>query len=212
MSKNFKLLLFTGFFSISINALDMPHTNEILNNAIEATQTIQQEINEVLLVSPQAPIETFIPIDDIGNEDLNGSNIIYAPSIETETEIITVIQDENRTLIETPSPIISTPILIVESNISIPETQPIIEEKGNAAAGKNIFKYVLKTDCGINGHKFANKYSQEEWEEIAELNKFKKTLFETCPNVKNYYQDKWTVDLYKFFHEMSNDEDGIPEC
>jgi hypothetical protein len=64
----------------------------------------------------------------------------------------------------------------------------------------------------MNGHKFANKHSQEEWEEIAELNKFKETIFEGCPNARLYYQERWTVDLYKFFHEMSNDEEGIPEC
>ena len=63
----------------------------------------------------------------------------------------------------------------------------------------------------MSAFKFAEKHSQEEWIEILENNKVKETIFETCPNVENYYQDKWTDDLYQFFYEASN-EDEIPEC
>ena len=244
MSKKIKLLLFATFFSISIEAIEMTHTDEILNNAIDATQSMQKEMNQAIddtsfiqteeIISEPIietiVVETIVP-SAIVNEEVNSSTIIpVLPTPSNELNITTTTENNNTQIEAEKKEMVIPPVLIKETNISIEENtieieentieieeknetkpQPIITNKGNATAGKNIFKYVLKTDCGINGHKFASKYTQEEWEEIAELHKFKETIFETCPNARLYYQDKWTVDLYKFFHEMS-DEDGIPEC
>jgi len=230
MSQKIKLLLFATLFSIPIYAIEVNHTDEILNHAIEATQTMQVEMSEAINSSVEiieavsepiieSLIETEIMPPEPIIETIIEPQIPPTPSIvESPILIPVVIEDINETVEPTPlEEKIITEKAITETPLSTPESnttknpQPITEDKGNVVAGKNIFKYVLKTDCGITGHKFANKYSKEEWEEIAELHKFKETIFETCPNVKRYYQDKWTVDLYKFLHEMS-DEDGIPEC
>jgi len=143
--------------------------------------------------------------------DLNSTNEIINKATEAtkklKIELNYVVND-----IETNSTNVETNINIIENNTTnIPEKQEFFIEKGNPREGKNIFKYVLKEDCNMTAFKFAEKHSQEEWIEILENNKVKETIFETCPNVANYYQDRWTDDLYQFFYEASN-EDEIPEC
>jgi len=157
MSKIIQLLILLSLYSRLIYAIDLNSTNEIINNATEATKELEVELNSVV-------------------------NDIETNSINVETNITT-----------------------------IPEKQELSVEKGDSRKGKNIFKYVLKEDCNMSAFKFAEKHSQEEWIEILENNKVKETIFQTCPNVENYYQDKWTDDLYQFFYEASN-EDEIPEC
>jgi len=157
MSKIIQLLILLSLYSRLIYAIDLNSTNEIINNATEATKELEVELNSV--------------VNDI-----------------------------------------EANISIVENNITtIPKEQELSVEKGDSRKGKNIFKYVLKEDCNMTAFKFAEKHSQEEWIEILENNKVKETIFETCPNVENYYQDRWTDDLYQFFYEASN-EDEIPEC
>jgi len=138
--------------------------------------------------------------------ELNG----VVNDVKEKTEVVTdevikdtVIEDSNSTNVERVN---------IDSNISnTPKEEEISVDKGDPKKGKNIFKYVLKEDCNMSAYKFAEQYSQEEWIEILEEHKIKETIFKTCPNVKNYYQDRWTDDLYQFFYEASN-EDEIPEC
>jgi len=164
MSKIIQLLILLSLYSRLIYAIDLNSTNEIINNATEATKKLETELNLV-----------------VNDREANSTNV-------------------------------ETNVTIVENNItSIPEKQELSVEKGDSRKGKNIFKYVLKEDCNMSAFKFAEKHSQEEWIEILENNKVKETIFQTCPNVENYYQDKWTDDLYQFFYEASN-EDEIPEC
>ena len=148
--------------------------------------------------------------------DLNNTEQILEHAIEVTQPLGVEINEAIKTIVTTSIP--RSQISMDENNLtkiennSTKKIEIVSEEKGDFNSGKNIFKYVLKDDCNMTGHKFSTQYTQEEWEEIAELNTIKDTIFESCPNVKNYYQDKWTIDLYNFFHEMSNDEDGIPEC
>lgn len=221
MPKKIQLLILPTLLSTFIYAIDLNNTDEILNNAIEAVQTMQVEMNQIvsspvenIITEPTIVLETeIIAPPTIIIEELNTTSPIPFPITQENT----TLTDEHSRILTAPTSIEEDTIIEEKSNSSINEgnttiPEPMSEEKGDLKTGKNIFKYVLKTDCNMNGHKFANKYSQEEWEEIAELNKFKETIFEACPNARLYYQDKWTVDLYKFFHEMSNDEEGIPEC
>jgi hypothetical protein len=209
MPKKIQLLILPALLSTFIYAIDLNNTDEILKSAEEAIQTMQVEMNQVV----SSPITEIIASIPIIIEELHTTSPTLPPIDEGN---ITILTDEHSHILTASIPIEKDSLITEESNHSIKEEnttpEPINEEKGDLTAGKNIFKYLLKADCHMNGHKFSNKYSQEEWEEIAELNKFKETLFEECPNARLYYQERWTVDLYKFFHEMSNDEEGIPEC
>jgi len=231
MSKNFKLLLLPTLLSTIIYATNGDGIDEIINNATDATETISTEIAEVIIDTPATIVETTIET----TETLIPPQI-EAPIIENTPPIVetvtTLSNETNQTIIEETLPTLvelnvtentppdtpkieEIPVATESNQTTTPkvkeENQEFSTEKGNPLKGKNIYKYVLKEDCNMTGYKFAEKFSQEEWEEILESNQFKKTLFETCPNVQNYYQDKWSDDLYQFFYEAS-DEDEIPEC
>ena len=205
MSKVVHTLILSSFFSISLYALDINSTNEIFKQATEATKELSVELEPIINESIESVIdENNITITEVKVENIEiNKNIKDNPKpieieIETNsTKEITV--DKNNT----------------EENITIEKIEKVVEkdvvEKGDPRKGKNIFKYVLKDDCNMTAYKFAEKHTQEEWLELLEENKIKETIIKTCPNVKNYYQDKWTDDLYQFFYEASN-EDEIPEC
>jgi len=181
MSKIIQLLILSSLYSTFIYALDLNSTNEIIKQASEATNDLADEVSLVL--------------NDYKEE--SEDNISKDISL-TESNITVISIEENIANLE-----------VNETNIL--EKEELTVDKGDPRKGKNIFKYVLKEDCNMTAFKFAEQYSQEEWIEILEEHKIKETIFKTCPNVKNYYQDKWTDDLYQFFYEASN-EDEIPEC
>ena len=199
MSKIIQLFLLSSLCSTLTYAIDLNSTNEIINKATEAISELEVEL-------------------DLAINEVEENVSIVAPLniVKEDTSLI----EENSTVLETvasiPSDIIETNVelntTIRENNISLSvEKDEISVEKGNPKQGKNIFKYVLKEDCNMSAFQFAEKHSQEEWIEILEEDKVKETIFESCPNVKNYYQERWTDDLYQFFYEASN-EDEIPEC
>jgi len=208
MSKIIQLLILSSLYSTLIYAIDLNSTNEIINKATEATKELEVELNSVVNdIEEKIEVSTeelITPKETIIREG-NSTNIEIL-----NTESIEIIDDNSSVLIQSVN--LETNISSMENNISnTPEEQELSVEKGDSRKGKNIFKYVLKEDCNMSAFKFAEKHSQEEWIEILENNKVKETIFETCPNVENYYQDKWTDDLYQFFYEASN-EDEIPEC
>ena len=183
MSKIIQLLLLSSICTTLIYALDINSTNEIINNATEATKKIEVELNSVVNDIKVATEEVIKPKEIV---EENSSLLTESVNLETNQSYI-------------------------ESNISnSPEEQELSVEKGDPRKGKNIFKYVLKEDCNMTAFQFAEKYSQEEWIEILEEKKIKETIFKSCPNVEHYYQERWTADLYQFFYESSN-EDEIPE-
>jgi len=212
MPKIVPILILPTLFSLSMYAVDLTNTNEILNQATEATKelTAQLEpiINEEIV---QENIEN-IPLEDTPfieeNFELNETIVIHSIPIESNLSTPNTIEN-----IETPAENNSSESNITEKTEEIKEEikEKEVVEKGDPRKGKNIFKYVLKDDCNMTAYKFAEKHTQEEWIEVLEENKIKETIFESCPNVKKYYQDKWTDDLYQFFYEASN-EDEIPEC
>ena len=233
MSKFFQLLIFSVLLSTLMYAIDLNTTEEIINNATQATQEIQEEIEKAIQTEIVSEKET--PL--IENTIITTTEPIEEESvteIKTTEEIISEpvakpVPFRQGTIVEiiTQEPLIeenlSTPSLIETIDSNSTETIPspnnnqesvkekTSKEKGDVLTGKKIFKYVLKEDCKLTAYKIAEKHSQEEWEELREHHKFKETLFETCPNVRIYYQDRWTKDLFQFIYE-SSDEDDIPEC
>jgi len=211
MSTHFKLLMLPFIFSTFIHAVDIEGVNEIISNATEATESIAIEIEEAIetptteiepsVVAEEQPLkvkeETTSTIINIENNITKETSTQTVTTPETNQTIPIAQEEDNSSVASPKEPIASTP--------------EVSTEKGNPVKGKNIYKYVLKEDCNMTGYKFAEKFSQEEWEEVIESNTFKETIFESCPNVKSYYQERWTDDLYQFFYEAS-DEDEIPEC
>jgi hypothetical protein len=76
--------------------------------------------------------------------------------------------------------------------------------------GEKLFTKKLQKYCEISGGEFALRYSQDEWEEIAEAGEFDNVTLEICPKLKNIYQAKWTPTLYKFAYMYASDSGNIP--
>ena len=210
MSKIIQLLILSSLYTTLIYAIDINSTNEIINNATQATKSLEVELNSVVNdveekveIATEEVITPKETIQEIIENNITNVEIVTAEPIE--------IIEENRSVL-TQSVNLETNRSVVENNITnIPEEKEVSVDKGDPRKGKNIFKYVLKEDCNMTAFQFAEKHSQEEWIEILEEHKIKETIFESCPNVENYYQERWTDDLYQFFYEASN-EDEIPEC
>ena len=230
MSKLIQLLILSTLYSTLTYAIDLNSTNEIINKATEATKALEVELSSVVndveenvsMVAPMEVVEEIASAEESLVEEMVviESNSTFTPVVETvnaeSTEMLSdeVVMFEENSSVVTQFTNVELNTSIVENNTStiiIVEEKELSVEKGNPKEGKNIFKYVLKEDCNMSAFKFAEKHSQEEWIEILEEDKIKETIFESCPNVKNYYQDRWTDDLYQFFYETSN-EDEIPEC
>ena len=210
MSKIIQLLILSSLYTTLIYAIDINSTNEIINEATKATKNLEVELNSVVNdVEETVEVvteEVITPTEMVIESNSTNIEIVNAEPIE-------IIEESNSSVV-TQSVNIETDTSSVENNTTtttIPKKKEVSVEKGNPRKGKNIFKYVLKEDCNMTAFQFAEKHSQEEWIEILEDDKIKETIFNSCPNVKNYYQDKWTDDLYQFFYEASN-EDEIPEC
>ena len=213
MSKIIQLLLLSSLHTTLIYAIDGNSTNEIINNATQAIKSLEVELNSV--VNDDNEEKTDVATEDVITpkemvQEVMESNVTTVETVPTEPiEIL----EENRSVLTQSVVNLETNRSSVEINTTttIPEEKEVSVEKGDPREGKNIFKYVLKEDCNMTAFQFAEKHSQEEWIEILEEDKIKETIFESCPNVKNYYQERWTDDLYQFFYEASN-EDEIPEC
>ena len=180
------LLLFT---SISLFAIDMNETSEIIEEATKATKAIQDDF-ETLINKPEKGSKKESIVKD--------ENITQAIVAE---EIITVIES-NETLIttqETPNN---------ELNITTEED----EEEGSITRGLIIFKTNLKVPCDMTGEEFAKNYTQEDWDDIYENKEFEKIVTEICPKIEGHYQEEWTPHLYQFSLKYASDSDEIPEC
>jgi len=210
MFKIVKTLILFSLLSPSIYALDLNSTNEILEQATQATKDITAELEPIVNKEILEIIEEENPT--IETTTIEMEQIPYvAEVIESTKNILPVVE-------QTPT---TEVVVTQEKKIETTDTKSnsnhkdVIEkemaEKGDPRKGKNIFKYVLKEDCKMTAYKFAEKHTQEEWLEILEENRVKETIIKSCPDVEKYYQDKWTDDLYQFFYEASN-EDEIPEC
>jgi len=50
----------------------------------------------------------------------------------------------------------------------------------------------------MRGNKFSKQYTQKDLEDIYHDEEFKVELLKACPKIKEKYEDKWTLELYKF--------------
>ena len=76
--------------------------------------------------------------------------------------------------------------------------------------GEKLFVKKLQKYCEISGGEFALRYSQDEWEEIAEAGEFDNVTLEICPKLKNVYQAQWTPTLYQFAYMYASDSGNVP--
>jgi len=192
-------LIATTLLPISIYAIELVDLNSSDNNSTIKTVIIESNLT---IEETEENITTQIPIT------------------------IPIIEESNTTL---SSPV---PILIEESNITQELNNTIIEEiesnstkesnntqtidqldidEGNASKGEIIFKEKLEIDCNTTATEFAQKFSQEDWEDMGQDGTFKESIFKLCPKIKTYYDNNWTVDLYKFSYDNGNDCHDIPD-
>jgi hypothetical protein len=111
--------------------------------------------------------------------------------------------DHNATSLESHNNSEVNTSIIQKANIK--KYQNFNMSKGNSQQGKKIFNTRLKKSCQTSSYKFVNHYSQDEWEEIAESGSFRETIFKLCQNIRPFYQDSWSPDLYQFAYEHAND-------
>jgi len=79
--------------------------------------------------------------------------------------------------------------------------------------GQKIYLKKLKAPCNIGGATFAQKHTQDEWEEIYEAGKFVDEVKRLCPKVKvKKFKAKYTPHVYDFVYEYASDSGNVPAC
>lgn len=69
--------------------------------------------------------------------------------------------------------------------------------------GKVIYNKKLKSKCKISGKEFAEKHSQDEWEELNDAGKLGDEIKKICHGYK--INEKDLPHIYDFFYENAND-------
>jgi hypothetical protein len=108
MPKKIQLLILPALLSTFIYAIDLNHTDEILNNAVEAIQTIEVQMNEAL----SSPI---IEINEEPITIIETEIITLPPMIVEELNITTItvpMNEGNTTLRDEYSHILTIPTVI----------------------------------------------------------------------------------------------------
>ncbi|SFV70375.1 hypothetical protein MNB_SV-3-794 [hydrothermal vent metagenome] len=77
----------------------------------------------------------------------------------------------------------------------------------DAQKGQMVFLKKLKVSCGFNGVMFAQKHTQDEWEAIKGIGKFKAEILKFCPKAK--IEAKYIPDIYDFVYEYAKDSDRV---
>ena len=79
--------------------------------------------------------------------------------------------------------------------------------------GQKIYLKKLKAPCNIGGATFAQKHTQDEWEEIHEAGKFTDEVQKLCPklNIKKF-KPKYVPHVYDFVYEYASDSGNVPAC
>ncbi len=197
--------------TITISAIDLNDTQTIIEEASQATKTLQADF-ETIINEPEVLEEERKEVEKPNPIINNESN---------ETSPITETLDENKSLLESNITIESnitaekpTPVINNESNETTPITETLDDDEieGSAEQGLIIFKTHIKEYCEMRGDEFAKHYTQEDWDDIYDDKEFKKVLIEICPKMKDRYQDKWTPHLYQFSLKYASDSDEIPDC
>jgi hypothetical protein len=76
--------------------------------------------------------------------------------------------------------------------------------------GQKLYMKKMKAACGFSGAKFAQKHTQDEWEEINGAGKFAEEAAKICPGVK--LKDKYVPHIYDFAYEYASDSGNVPSC
>ncbi|MDY0401818.1 cytochrome C [Sulfurovum sp.] len=80
----------------------------------------------------------------------------------------------------------------------------------DAKKGQKLYMKKMKAACGFSGAKFAQKHTQDEWEEIHGAGKFKEEAEKICPGLK--LDPKYVDDIYDFSYEFASDSGNVPSC
>ncbi|MFT7880628.1 MAG: cytochrome C [Sulfurimonas sp.] len=76
--------------------------------------------------------------------------------------------------------------------------------------GQKLYMKKMKAACGFSGAKFAQKHTQDEWEEINGAGKFAEEAAKICPGVK--LKDRYVPHIYDFAYEYASDSGNVPSC
>lgn len=80
----------------------------------------------------------------------------------------------------------------------------------DAKKGQKLYMKKMKAACGFSGAKFAQKHTQDEWEEIHGAGKFKEEAEKICPGLN--LNEKYVDDVYDFAYEYASDSGNVPSC
>jgi hypothetical protein len=69
--------------------------------------------------------------------------------------------------------------------------------------GKIIYNKKLKSKCKISGKEFAEKHSQDEWEELNDAGRLSDEIKKSCHGF--IINEKDLPHVYDFFYENAND-------
>lgn len=76
--------------------------------------------------------------------------------------------------------------------------------------GQKLYMKKMKAACGFSGAKFAQKHTQDEWEEINGAGKFAEEAAKICPGLK--LKEKYVPHVYDFAYEYASDSGNVPSC
>ncbi|SFV50604.1 hypothetical protein MNB_SM-7-1133 [hydrothermal vent metagenome] len=87
----------------------------------------------------------------------------------------------------------------------------------DANKGKRIYQKKLKSVCGFSGAVFAQKHTQDEWQEAKDNGELGKVMTEACPAGADFFKSekfkkKFSKHLYDFVHDFASDSGNIPSC
>jgi len=83
----------------------------------------------------------------------------------------------------------------------------------DAVKGQKAYIKFLKAPCGMDGSKFAQKHTQDEWREIKEAGKAEEAIIKICPNVKaGDVKANLLEHIMDFSIEFASDSGNVPSC
>jgi hypothetical protein len=104
-----------------------------------------------------------------------------------------------------------TKLFIITTLVTSLEATKFDTLKGNADLGLKLYETKIKKSCNfIDGWNFANKHSQDEWEEIAQNEKFRAEISKICSIIDNSIKESWLPNLYQFVYQNANDSGVVP--
>lgn len=82
---------------------------------------------------------------------------------------------------------------------------------GNVSIGQNIYANEIGKVCGMDGVKFTDIHTPQEWLIIYEDDKLEEEIRKICPKVKEY-NPKWSYHLFAFVYEYGRGSGYQPTC